>query len=200
MKKVGILGGTFNPIHIGHLMLAQNALEMCKLDKVLIIPSGVSYLKDPAIIASSQDRLAMAEISIKNNPLFELSTIETSRKGNSYTYETLDELLRLNGDYELFYIVGADTLFSMEKWKNPELIFDKCSLICAPRDNYGKEVLEEKKQELINKYNAKIIFLDVQEVEISSSFIRDMLNKGYSARYYLADGVSEYIKEKHLYQ
>ena len=135
-SKIGILGGTFNPIHLGHLVLAQNALEWCNLDKVLIIPSGISYLKDPRIIASAFDRIKMVELSIKTNNKFELSTIETDRSGNSYTFETLNMLEEIYKGSELYYIIGADTLFSIEKWVRPEVIFEKTKIICARRDKY----------------------------------------------------------------
>ena len=108
-KKTGILGGTFNPIHIGHLALAQNAMECCGLDEVFFIPSGCSYLKDPETIAETQHRLAMTRLAIEDNPRFVLSTIETDRPGNSYTYETLDILTHKDPLTHYFYIIGYET-------------------------------------------------------------------------------------------
>lgn len=199
-NKIGILGGTFNPIHIAHLILAQNALEYCGLEKVLFIPSGISYLKDPDIIAGTKHRLEMTRLAISGNDRFELSTIETDRKGNSYTYETLEILCRNNPDYRYYYIIGADTLLYMENWKNPAAIFDKCTVVCAKRDNYTDEKINEKAEFLKERYNADIIIMNIPELAVSSSLIRDLLAADKSCRYYLDDKVIEYIKDNGLYR
>ncbi len=198
-KKTGILGGTFNPIHIGHLALAQNAMEYCGLDEVLFIPSGCSYLKDPETIAETEHRLAMTKIAIEDNPRFVLSTIETDRPGNSYTYETLDILTGKDPSARYYYITGADTLLYMENWKNPEAIFDKCTVVCAKREGRSDEILSRKAEFLKERYNADVIIMDVPEIAVSSSMIRQMLSEGKSCRYYLPDSVSGYIKDNGLY-
>lgn len=198
-KKIGILGGTFNPIHNGHLLLAQNALEYCELDKVLMMPSAVSYLKDPNTIANTNDRAHMVKLAIENNPRLELSEIEIKRGGNSYTYVTLEQLSEECTDTDFYYIIGADTLFSMEKWVKPEIIFSKSTIVCAPRDESNVEELYVKSNELKNKYNADIIVMNIPEVKISSSYIRNAIKSGKSGRYYLPESVREYIKDKHLY-
>lgn len=199
LKKTGILGGTFNPIHVGHLMLAQNAVEYCELDEVLIMPSGVSYLKDPDKIAPVEHRLEMTRLAIEGNDRFVLSTIETDRGGNSYTYETLEALTAGNPDTQYYYIIGADTLFSMETWKNPEKIFAGCTVVCAKRDSYSDDELAAKAQSLTEKYGAKIIIMDIPEVPVSSTTIRQQLEKGMSCRYYLDDKVIDYIRKNGLY-
>ena len=106
-KKVGILGGTFNPIHIGHLILAEQAYDEYKLDEILFIPTGISHFKDPNVVLDKKKRISMTGGAIDDNPHFALSTIETDRPGNSYTYETLEELKRVNPDTEYYLIVGA---------------------------------------------------------------------------------------------
>lgn len=199
IKKIGILGGTFNPIHVGHLILAQNAAEWCNLAKVLIIPSGVSYLKKQSEIASKEHRINMVKASIDSNDLFELSTIETDREGNSYTFETLKLLEEQYQDAKFFYIIGADTLFNIEYWKHPEIIFQKSSIICAKRDSYSDEMYADKIRYLKDKFDAHITLMDIPEVDISSSHIRKLLYDGKSARYYITDGVNRYIKENNLY-
>lgn len=198
--RVGIFGGTFNPIHFGHLILAQNAAEFCNLDKVLFIPSGVSYFKDPETIACAEDRLNMVSAAIADNPLFEVSTIETERSGNSYTYETIESLKRDHPDYDLFYIIGADTLFSMEKWKYPDIIFDNVRIVCAPRNNCSSDMLNKQQTYLKEKFNADIIIMDYPEIEISSSFIRNIIKENKTAKYYLSEGVREYIVNHNLYR
>ena len=199
VKKTGILGGTFNPIHIGHLILAQNALEYCGLDKVLFIPSGCSYLKDPETIEDTAHRINMTALAIKDNERFELSTIETDRPGNSYTYETLDILCSENPDIRYHYIVGADTLLSMDTWNKPELIFDKCTVVCARRNGHTDSELAKKAKSLKTKYGADIILMDSWEIPISSTDVRQKLTKGTSCRYYLPDDIIRYIKENGLY-
>ena len=198
-KKIGILGGTFNPIHVGHLILAQNAMEYCGLDHVLIMPSGVSYLKDPDTIAPVEHRVNMTELAIRDNDRFVLSTIEAARNGNSYTYETLGELTYENPDVSYHYIIGADTLFSMGNWKNPELIFDRCTVVCAKRNGYDDEALRQQSAHLEKLYKASIIIMNIPEVEISSSRIREMMLQNMSCRYYLNDKVIEYIRDNGLY-
>ena len=198
-KKVGILGGTFNPIHTGHLMLAQNALEYCKLDKVLIMPSGCSYFKDPDTVVSTMHRVKMTQLAIEDNDSFELSTIESERSGNSYTYETLEILCEKSSDTHYFYIIGADTLFSMETWKRPKDIFSRCTIVCAKRDAISDEELKKKAEDLKIRFDADVILMDILEIPISSTMIRDLMKKGMSLKYYLDDKVIEYIKENGLY-
>ena len=200
LKKTGILGGTFNPIHIGHLMLAQNALEYCHLDKVLIMPSGCSYFKDPDQVASTAHRVKMTGLAICGNEGFELSTIESDRSGNSYTYETLEILCELEPDTEFYYIIGADTLFSMETWKRPADIFRRCTVICAKRDGMDESELILKAEELKDRFGARVILMDLPEIPVSSTQIRDLLAKGMSMKYYLDDKVIEYIDKNGLYR
>ena len=198
-KKVGILGGTFNPIHTGHLILAQNALEWCGLDKVLIMPSGCSYLKDPGTIADTQHRIEMTRLAIADNPAFELSLIETEREGNSYTCDTLEILCRENPDIRYYYIVGEDTLFGMENWKDPQIIFAKSTIVCAQREGQPDDLLWNKVEYLKKEFKADIIIMDVPEVAVSSSMIRRLLSEGKSCRYYLSDSVAKYIRDSGLY-
>ena len=198
-KKTGILGGTFNPIHTGHLILAQNAMEFCGLDKVLFVPSGCSYLKDPKEVAAVKHRVRMCELAIKDNVRFELSTVESDREGNSYTYETLDILNRENPDTRYYFIVGADTLMYMENWKEPGRIFSSCTVVCEKRDAIDAGILEDKVRYLTDRFKADVILMDIPEVKISSSAIRELLAKKKSCRYYLNDEVIDYIEKNGLY-
>ncbi len=199
-KKVGILGGTFNPIHIGHLMLAQNALEYCELDEVLIIPSGCSYFKDKDEVCEATLRLQMAKLAVEENDRLIVSDIETKRSGNSYTYETFDILCTQNPEYRYYYIIGSDTLFSMETWKRPEDIFSRCTVVCAKTDKICDEDLAAQKKHLEEKYKADLILMDIPEVPVSSSMLRFMMSKGMSCRYYIPDKVLEFIDNNGLYR
>ncbi len=198
MRKIGILGGTFNPIHNGHLILAQNALEQYSLDEVLFIPSGCSYKKQGVLDA--QTRYHMVELAIASNPLFHISPIEIVRPGNSYTCETLAELkAQMQDAVQYEYIIGADTLFSIESWKNPKAIFAHCNILCNVRDGFSMSQLKEKQSYLDKKYGANIHFLREKSFDISSSEIRERLKEGKCVSYYMPENVLAYIMQKELY-
>ena len=198
--KTGILGGTFNPIHTGHLILAENAYDMIGLDQVLFVPSGVSYLKDQDEIVSASDRIRMVELAIERNPHFALSTIETDRDGNSYTYETIQVLKAKNPDDELYFLGGADILLSIHTWMKPEIIFEHAALVIAPRNDTDPVLLQERKAALEEEYRAKIVLLNTTDLEISSTDLRERIARGHSVRYYIPDPVLEYIREHQLYK
>ncbi len=199
-KKVGILGGTFNPVHMAHLIIAETAREEVGLDDILFVPSGCSYLKDAAEILPARDRVNMTGLAIEDNPHFALSTIEIDREGNSYTSETLAELKERYPQQEYYLIMGADNLFTMEEWKNAELIFQNAKILAAVRGDKKRADMEEKIAELQEKYGADISLLSVRSVDISSSVIRQKVAAGGSIRYMVPEKVREYILKNHLYK
>lgn len=198
--KIGILGGTFNPIHTGHLILAENAYTVLGLDKVIFMPSGVSYLKDQKEIAAKEHRINMVRLAIKDNDRFELSTMETDREGNTYTFETLNALKTQNTKDELYFIGGTDTLMNIENWKCPDIIFKNASLVIAPRNFTESNLINDKAEYLKKKFDAKVFILDTPNIEISSSMIRQKIAKGKSVRYYIPDDVIGYINDNKLYK
>ena len=121
-RRVGIMGGTFNPVHMGHLLLAENAYSMFSLDEILFIPSGCSYMKDQTEILDGATRLHMTRLSIADNPHFSLSLAEMDQDGYTYTYHTLETLKREHPDTDYYFIIGADSLFNLHTWKNPERV------------------------------------------------------------------------------
>lgn len=136
MRKIGIMGGTFNPIHNGHLAIAEKAREQFSLDQVLFMPSGVPYMKDQREVLPVQARCAMTALAIKDIPGFELSAIETADAAqgkNTYTCDTLRKLKIADPDAAYYFILGADSLYALESWKNPELIFRNCTILAAVR-------------------------------------------------------------------
>ena len=199
-KKVGILGGTFNPIHIGHLILAERALEECELDEILFIPSGQPYFKSAAEVLDKKVRISMTGNAIEDNPNFALSTIETDREGNSYTYETLQLLKRDNPDTSYYLILGADTLFQIEQWKNPEIIMSLAGIIGAVRDDKNADDLKNKAAELEEKFSTEVHILRMPHIGVSSSDIRERIRTGKNVRYMLPDKTLEYIEKNKLYQ
>ena len=199
IKKIGIMGGTFNPIHIGHLLLAENAKDNFALDEILFIPSGCSYMKKTSEVADRQTRYEMTRLAIADNPSFSISDIEVKREGNTYTYETLLQLKEQQPETEFYFIVGADSLFSMETWKKPEIIFENCILLAAVRDDKKRKDLEAQILYLKEKFHARIHPISMQEISISSTDIRNRIKEQRSVRYMVPEQVVSYIKEHQLY-
>lgn len=195
-SKIGIMGGTFNPIHNGHLMLAQCAQEQIALDKVLFMPSGISYMKRNVL--DPQKRVDMVELAIREHPDFELSLLEVQKSGNTYTYETLETLTAMNPKKHYYFIIGADSLFQIEQWRYPERIFVLCTLVCAVRDDYDLDAIKEKGSHL-TRSGADILYLNMPKVEISSSDIRRKVRNNLPILEYVPLKVAEYIKEERLY-
>ena len=198
MKKIGILGGTFSPIHLGHVKIALAAYKQFDLDEVLFIPSGISYMKRNMDILDSDVRKELTEIAIKDYPYFRVDTIEIDRGGNSYTYETLLELKKRE-KAEYYFIAGADTLFSIEKWKEPGLIFSNCTLLIARRFEYDNDDLSLKIEELKSRYECDIRIIDIPFIDISSTEIRDRIVKSENIHELVSPEMEDYIKEKGLY-
>ena len=199
-RKTGLIGGTFNPVHYGHLFLAEQAMEYCHLDQVLFIPSGISYMKNVREIASAEDRLQMVRLATENHPDFHVSSVETDRPGESYTCETLLTLSREYADTRFYFIIGADNLFSIEKWKEPAEIFRRCTLVAAFRGDEARSALEEKAEDLYHKYQAEIILLPKRRIDISSTEIRQRITEKRSIRYMVPEPVRNYITAHGVYQ
>ena len=154
--KIGIMGGTFNPIHNGHIIIAQKAYALVPLDKVLFMPSGTSYMKKNVLETSK--RIAMVDLAISSYPNFALSTLETDRTGNTYTSETLEILTKLEPDSQYYFIIGADSLFQIESWRKPEKIFALSTLICAVREGYQMPMIQEKRKRTFKAWGKNSLF------------------------------------------
>lgn len=198
--RIGILGGTFNPIHFGHLIIAEQALSEFKLDQVLIMPSGNSYLKKDMKMPEAEVRLLMARLAVSDNPSFSVSDMEIRRGGNTYTADTIEELNSLYPDDALFFITGADALHEMKKWVTPERIFSGCTVITSVRNNEGLSELNKDIDFYKEHYDAKIELLHTTNIDISSSMIRELIKNGRSVRYYVPEAVRRFIYEQHLYE
>lgn len=199
-KNIGIMGGTFNPIHYGHLLLAEQAREELKLDEVLFLPSGNPYMKRQNIILDGQRRADMVKLAIEGHPDFSLSTIELERKGPTYTCDTLKELKEKNPQNSYYFILGADSLLMLECWKNPEVIFQNAVITASVRGTGNEEKIRMIAAQLKQEYGAEIRILPARFMDLSSSEIRQRLEKGKSVRYMLPENVRSYILENHLYQ
>lgn len=198
-RKIGIMGGTFNPIHNGHLLLGEMAYEQFQLDKVLIMPTKHPYYKDITGNITEEDRVKMVQLAIADNCHFEFSDLELRREGTTYTVDTLKELHQKFPDDDFYFILGKDSLDYLEKWKDVTNIFALSKIIAASRDDLDHKI--DKKIDFLNrKYNAEIFRLDSPNLEISSSYLRWGLSVGRSCRYLVPDSVLSYIKEKRLYE
>lgn len=207
MRKIGILGGTFNPIHNGHVKMAVEACEHFDFDALLLIPSGYSYMKSEDEIADAKMRLEMAELAMENHPQIHVSDLEIKRVGPSYTCETIKELRETYHDAEFYFIIGADTLSNIEKWKEPDYIFSNVNIAVKLRDDIPapseKECLKLSLQKQIDylkrKYHARITFLPGEKLDISSRVIRDMVRNNKDISNLVPTKVAAYIKNHHLY-
>lgn len=196
-RKIGIMGGTFNPIHNGHVALADAAYKTFSLDKVLFMPSGNSYMKQHVL--DNSKRVSMVSKAIESISYFELSTIEVERFGNTYTSETLQQLTQQNPDVQYYFIMGADSLFHIEKWKDPEIIFQLSTLICMVRDDYNMADIKKKGAELAQR-GADILYLNMPKIDISSTDIRNRVKLHQSISELVPEKVEKYILQEHLYE
>lgn len=200
MRRVGIMGGTFNPIHNGHLMLAEEALRQFLLDEVLFMPSGKSYMKADQDVQSGQTRAEMTALAIQDNPHFTLSSLELEHKGNTYTYQTLECLKKEFPDADYYFIMGADNLFHITQWALPERIFSNCCILAAVRDDKTADDLESQIRMLKQEYDADIRVLQTSPMNISSSDIRRKILAGESIKGEVPEAVRTYIEKKGLYR
>ncbi|MBR2696445.1 MAG: nicotinate-nucleotide adenylyltransferase [Parasporobacterium sp.] len=196
--KIGIMGGTFDPIHYGHLILAETAYDRFNMDKVLIMPAGDPYFKADRGVSADEDRAEMVKLAIQGNPHFEFSDLELAREGDTYTVDTLTILREQYPSDDLYLIVGSDTLFQMEKWYKPQEIFNLAKILSSSR-NIEVSELNDQMDYLRKKFSAKIVNLYMPNIDISSTDIRDKVKHGMSVRYFLPDSVIDYIHEKGLY-
>ena len=202
-ERIGILGGTFDPIHLGHLIIAEQARDQYQLDRVLLIPSGHSYFKDHRSkkVQPAQVRLEMTKIAAGSYKPFEVSDIEVNRPGNTYSFETLEELKALNPESELFFIVGADTICSMRTWREPQRIFDVCTVLAAMReDQVDPEEFQRETQALEKDFGARIYPVSIPNIGISSTQIRERAASGKSIHYLVPDALESYIIESGIYK
>jgi nicotinate-nucleotide adenylyltransferase len=200
-KKIGIMGGTFDPIHMGHLMLAETAYEQFALDQVLFLPAGnPPHKRNRTGRASNEERIEMVRLAISDNPHFALSLIEMKQKeGYTYTYHTLETLKSENPDTDYYFIIGADSLFDFSAWKEPGRICDACTLIVAVRDQTSAAQLNHEMDILSRRYNGRFLKLDSVNIDISSHMLRQRIQEAKSLRYYVPDTVLRYIETHHIY-
>lgn len=197
MARIGIFGGTFNPIHIGHLTIAEEARLRAGLDRVMFIPSGESYLKDPAQIVSRRHRLRMTQLACAGR--YEVSDIEIRREGPSYTAVTCRELRAMYPNDRLCLILGADSLLELERWREPEAILAMAEILAFTRGGEDEAALRSEAARLREEYGAQIGIFDCFSLNVSSSEIRGWVREGHAVRHLVTEPVYQYIIENGLY-
>ena len=200
MSRIGILGGTFNPIHNGHIQMAKYSHDAAKLDKVILMPTFVPPHKESANLVSCEHRLNMCRLACLNLPYAEVSDFEIKLEGKSYTYRTLELLKLQNKNDEFFFIVGADMFLSMQNWKNPEIIFELATVIAIPRDEDSVSQLSNHYENVLKKMGAKAIVLKDSVLTVSSTYIRDNIDNQSALQSLIDSRVYNYIKENNLYR
>ena len=198
-KRIGIMGGTFNPIHIGHLLLAETAYREYCLDEVWFIPASDPPHKAGQKIAPYADRAEMTGLAIKDIDYFRRSDIETERKGYSYTSETLACLHEKYPDYAFYFIMGADSLLQIEQWHEPGKVLEQATVLASGRGHQPMDKLKEQIAYLRSKYDGDVDLIHIPEVDISSALIREKIANGHSVRFMVPDEVYHYIEEHKLY-
>ena len=198
--KIGILGGTFNPIHNGHIELAQYCKNELLLDKIFLIPTYTPPHKISKDLADETHRLTMCSLASENLDDFEVCDIEIKRQGKSYTFETLISLKELYPDDEFYLIMGADMFLTLDKWKNPESIFANAVIITIPRNDSDKEELESYYNAVIRDMGAKAVILPNNVQTVSSTFIRENIGDYNTISDLIDKKVYEYIISNNLYR
>ena len=199
--RVGVLGGTFDPPHIGHLILAQEAYQALGLAEVLFVPAGEPWRKAGRELSPREHRLAMTRLAVADNPALAVCTAEVDRPGPSYTAETLAELrAQLGPESELSFIMGADSLSDFPHWHEPRRILELAKLAVAERSAVGDERSEDVvPEELAEDLRGRVVWLRMPLIAISASEVRQRVREGLSIRYWVPEAVEKYVRQHGLY-
>ncbi len=197
-RRLGVMGGTFDPIHYGHLVTAEEALEQFELEGVLFVPTGRPWMKEHEVVSPSEDRYLMTVIATASNPLFSVSRIEVDRDGPTYTVETLRSL-KAELDADLFFVTGADAILEMIQWKQAGELFELARFIAATRPGYDMSGFELPGGAPDAAKDA-ITVMNIPALAISSTDIRARVKAGGPIRYLVPEGVKSYIEKAGLYR
>ena len=194
-RRLGVMGGTFDPIHYGHLVTAEEALEQFELEGVLFVPTGRPWMKEHEGVSPPEDRYLMTVIATASNPLFSVSRIEVDRDGPTYTVETLRSL-KADLDADLFFVTGADAILEMIQWKQAAELFELAHFIAATRPGYDLDVFQQEAP----AHDARVTVMPIPALAISSTDIRARVAEGRPIQYLVPEGVEYYIEKVWLYR
>ena len=199
-NRIGVMGGTFDPIHYGHLVAAEVARAEFNLEKVIFIPAGRPPHKQLQNITDPEHRFLMTVLATSSNPSFEVSRIEVDKNELTYTFDTVKDLKRIYGeDSDIYFITGADAVLELLTWHKIQELLTLCKFIAVTRPGFDKRDLEQKIGEISSKYNGEIICIEVPLLAISSTNIRERFKNGKTIKYLLPEAVEEYIRKNELY-
>lgn len=196
--RLGVLGGTFDPVHIGHLALAEQACEQLALERVLWVPSGDPWRKTDRAVTPAEHRAAMVRLAIAGHTSYELSLLEIERSGPSYSVETLAELQRVEPDCELFFLLGLDALEDLPNWCEPTSLIELATLAVAARG--GRQLATGELDRLVPGLGSRVVWLEMPHVDVSATVLRRhaVAGKGLGDR--MPVSVEAYIREHRLYR
>lgn len=195
--KLGVLGGTFDPVHLAHLVLAERAYEQLGLDRVHWLPAGDPWRKADRAVSPSEHRLAMVRLAIRGNPAFQVCSLELERKGPTYSVDTLAELGKKNPGSELMFLLGWDALEDLPNWHEPERLMQLARLAVASRS--GERLAPDALDRLLPGLAARVVWIEMPRLDISGTELRRRAAAGDSLRYLVPEGVEAYIREQGLY-
>ena len=196
--RLGVFGGTFDPVHIGHLIAAEDARAALSLDEVLFVPAGEPWFKSYRRITPAHHRLAMVRLSVRDNPHFSVSDMEIRREGPSYTIDTLAELRRARPDADLFVILGVDALREIDRWRNPRRLFQMATVVGMARP--GASLDPSVLNAAIPGASDRLRLIQSALIDISGTDIRRRVAEGASIRYRVPPAVVQYIRAHNLYR
>jgi nicotinate-nucleotide adenylyltransferase len=197
--NIGVMGGTFDPIHNGHLVVAEEVRSRLDLTVILFVPAGQPWLNKTSPISAAEHRVEMVRLAIADKPHLKLSTIEIERPGATYTVDTMAELqAQLGAENDLFFILGWGSLAELPQWKEPSRLITLCHLAVVPRPGYPRPDLKAL-EALIPGLSQRVILLEKPEIDISASEIRDRVARGLSISHLVPKPVNRYIKQQKLY-
>lgn len=196
--RLGVFGGTFDPVHLGHLIAAEEVRAKSGLEKVLFVPAGNPWLKAHRAVTPPSDRLEMLRLALQSNPCFEVCTVDLERPGPSYTVDTIVDLKRQFPGAEIFFIAGLDALADLPRWHEPDRLLRMCQVIGMRRPVPCRLNFEELERQIPGA-SQRIVVVDVPQIEISSSEIRRRIAEGMTIRYQAPEAVEDYIGSRGLY-
>lgn len=195
--RLGVMGGTFDPIHYGHLVTAEEALHQFALDEVVFVPTGQPWMKEHESVSPAEDRYLMTVIATASNPRFRVSRLEVDREGTTYTVDTLRSLRAEIGDgADLFFVSGADAILEIFQWKDPEELFALAHFIAATRPGYDIDAFEATAPTSL----PGVTVMNIPALAISSTDVRDRVAAGRPIRYLVPEGVNSYVAKAGLYR
>lgn len=199
-EKIGIMGGTFDPVHCAHLMVASEAMKACGLNRVMLMPAGAPPHKEARTLTPPEHRLNMARLAVADMPCFEVSDLEIRTPGTDYTVDTLSLLRCEYPDARLYFIIGGDSLMALDQWRSPEKLMKLASFAAVYRPGLDIGALERKRMEIICRFGGEITLVACRGMDVSSTEIRSRIAAGLGAGGLVPQAVEAYIIGRGLYR